>query len=66
MISAKNLKRSKRQYRTTVISLVVAIAVFISLSTFLNQAKRVIVMQYADYGFDVEVYPGMIGNEVIF
>ena len=63
VISAKNLKRSKRQYRTTVISLVVAIAVFISLSTFLNQAKRVIVMQYADYGFDVEVYPGMIGNE---
>ncbi len=58
VISAKNLKRNRRQYRTTVISLVLAVAVFISLSTFLSQAKKLVVLQYKDVGYDVEIYCG--------
>ncbi len=37
-ISYKNMKRNKKKYRTTVISLIVSIFVFIALSTFVNLA----------------------------
>ncbi len=37
-ISYKNLKRNKKKYRTTVISLVVSVFVFIALSSFMNLA----------------------------
>ena len=37
-ISYKNMKRNKKKYRTTVISLIVSIFVFIALSTFINLA----------------------------
>lgn len=37
-ISYKNLKRNKRKYRTTVISIVVSSFVFIALSSFMNMA----------------------------
>ena len=37
-ISYKNIKRNKKKYRTTVISLIVSIFVFIALSTFINVA----------------------------
>ncbi len=37
-ISYKNMKRNKRRYRTTVISLIVSIFVFIALSTFITVA----------------------------
>ncbi len=35
-ISYKNLKRNKKKYRTTVISIVVSVFVFIALSSFMN------------------------------
>lgn len=37
-ISYKNLKRNKKKYRTTVISIVVSVSVFIALSYFMNAA----------------------------
>ncbi len=37
-ISYKNLKRNKRKYRTTVISMIVSVATFIALSSFMNMA----------------------------
>ena len=37
-ISYKNLKRNKKKYRTTVISIVVSVFVFIALSSFMNMA----------------------------
>ena len=37
-ISYKNLKRNKSKYRTTVISIVVSVVVFISLSAFMSMA----------------------------
>lgn len=36
-LAYKNLRRSKKKYRTTVISLAVSIFIFISMSTFLNE-----------------------------
>lgn len=35
-ISYKNLKRSRKKYRTTVISIVVSVTIFISLTAFMN------------------------------
>lgn len=37
-LAYKNLKRSKKKYRTTVISLAVSVFVFIAMSSFLNEA----------------------------
>ena len=37
-ISFKNLKRNRKKYRTTVISLVVSVFVFIALSSFINMS----------------------------
>ncbi len=37
-ISYKNLKRNKKKYRTTVISIAVSVFVFIALSSFMNMA----------------------------
>ena len=35
-ISVKNIKRNKKKYRTTVLSIIVSVFVFISLSSFMN------------------------------
>ena len=56
VIAAKNLKRSRRKYRTTVISLVVSIAVFIALSSFVTMGQRIIGTQYTDYSYNLRVY----------
>ena len=37
-LSYKNLKRNKKKYRTTVISIIVSVAVFIALTSFMNFA----------------------------
>ena len=37
-ISYKNLKRNKKKYRTTIISIILSVSVFIALSTFINLA----------------------------
>ncbi len=37
-ISYKNLKRNKKKYRTTVISIIVSVATFIALSSFMSMA----------------------------
>ena len=41
-ISYKNLKRNKKKYRTTVISIVVSVFVFIALSSFMSMAFDVV------------------------
>ena len=58
VIASKNLKRNKKKYRTTVISLVVSIAIFISLSSFLEYGKKMTNMYYTDIGYNIVVYGG--------
>ena len=58
VIASKNLKRNKKKYRTTVISLVVSIAIFISLSSFLEYGKKITNMYYTDIGYNIAVYGG--------
>lgn len=40
-IAYKNLKRSKKRYRTTVISIIVTVAMFISISTFIEYGMKI-------------------------
>lgn len=39
-IAYKNLKRNKKKYRTTVISIVVSVSIFIAMSSFMNYAFK--------------------------
>ncbi len=55
-ISYKNLKRSRKKYRTTVISIVVCTAVFIALSSFINYAFKVVGLDYDSYNYNLEVH----------
>ncbi|MBQ8472471.1 MAG: FtsX-like permease family protein [Bacilli bacterium] len=57
VIAYKNLKRSKKKYRTTVISLVVSILTFITMNTFINYAFSLSGVYYTDYNYDILVYP---------
>ena len=55
VIASKNLKRSKKKYRTTVISLVVSIFIFISLSSFLSIGLKAGGLYYRDFKFNMYV-----------
>lgn len=55
VIASKNLKRSKKKYRTTVISLVVSISIFIALSSFLGYGKKMTGVYYTDLGYNISV-----------
>ena len=61
-IAYKNLKRNKKKYRTTVISLVVSITVFISLSTFLNYAFGMTGIYYKEMNYNVTIYSSYQNN----
>lgn len=58
VIASKNLKRNKKKYRTTVISLVVSIAIFVSLSSFLEYGKKMTGMYYTKMGYNMSVNGG--------
>ena len=61
VIASKSLKRSKKKYRTTVISLVVSIVVFISLSAFINYGFKTSEVMFTEMDYNVSVYAE--GNE---
>lgn len=55
VIAYKNLKRTKKRNRTTVISIVVSVAVFISLTTFIDYGFKLSGIYYEDLGYDISV-----------
>jgi len=55
VIAYKNLKRSKRKYRTTVISLIVSICTFISLNTFITYGLNTTGLYYEDLDYNLVV-----------
>ena len=54
-IAYKNLKRNRKKYRFTVLSLVVSIFVFISLASFLNYGFFMTNQYYADLNYNIAV-----------
>ena len=61
-IAYKNLRRNKKKYRTTVISLVVSITVFISLNTFLNYAFGITGTYYQEMNYNVSIFASYKGD----
>ena len=59
-ISIKNLKRNKKKYRTTVISIIVSVSIFIALYSFVDLAfletKHELKIQ--EYNLSLSAYPG--------
>lgn len=60
VLAYKNLKRSKKKYKTTVVSLTVSIFVFISMFYFVNEGFEQAGMYYQDYDYNIVVYNGGI------
>lgn len=57
-ISYKNMKRNKRKYRTTIISIILSTSIFIALSYFMNTTFRIIKDEVTniDYNIIVDEY----------
>lgn len=55
VIAYKNLKRSRKKYRTTVISIVLSVATFVGLSSFISYGEKAAGTMYADSGIDLVV-----------
>lgn len=58
VIASKNLKRSRQKYRTTVISIVVSVAIFVGLSSFVADSKRIVAEIFPSYNADYLVTNG--------
>lgn len=55
VLAYKNLKRSKKKYRTTVVSLIVSIFVFISMFTFINEGFKQSGNYYQNYDYNYRI-----------
>lgn len=55
-ISYKNLKRNKKKYRTTVISIIVSVSVFIALASFINMAFDTVEDELKISEYNVSLY----------
>lgn len=54
-IAYKNLKRSKKKYRTTVISIIITVAMFISISTFIEYGMKITGDHFKDIPYNITV-----------
>lgn len=55
-IAYKNLKRSKKKYRTTVISIIVSVVTFIAISSFIDFGFKMSGSYYSEIGYNVTIY----------
>lgn len=57
VLAYKNLKRSKKKYKTTVISIAVSICIFITMNAFINNMFSFTSGYYEDYDYNVWLMP---------
>ena len=57
-IAQKNLKRSRNRYRTTVISIVTSIVVFIGIASFMSYGHETVNLFYEDTGANFTIMDG--------
>lgn len=62
-VSYKNLKRNNKKYRTTVISIIVCVSVFIALYSFMNLAFKTVDMQYGSLNHNLEIQVNIDNKE---
>ncbi len=58
VISYKNLKRNKKKYRTTVISIVISVSVFIGLYYFMNMAFSILDLEVGSSDANIQLIIG--------
>jgi len=56
VIAEKNMKRSRKKYRTSVISLTLGVAVFVGVSAFVGYGKKLVGRVYTSYDCNLEVW----------
>ncbi len=68
VIAGKNLRRNRKKYRTTVVSLVLSISVFIGLSSFVGYMKAELQdnLSSADYNIRVAIPNGDKGRKEVY
>lgn len=62
-IAYKNLKRSRKKYRTTVISIIVSIVIFISISSFIQYGFKMSEAYYTEMNYNYMVFVQENENE---
>lgn len=55
VIAYKNLKRSKKKYRTTVVSIAISVFIFIATSTLITYAFEAMGGYYEDYDYNIKI-----------
>ena len=55
VIAYKNLKRSRKKYKTTVVSIAISVFVFISTSTLITYAFKAMAGYYEEYNYNIKV-----------
>jgi putative ABC transport system permease protein len=55
VVSYKNIKRNKRKYRTTVVSIVICTATFIAISYFMSMAFDLVKQEAGEYDYNLSV-----------
>lgn len=55
VLAYKNLKRSKKKYRTTVISLAISVMAFISMNTFISETYKVFGIYYQEFDYNLGI-----------
>lgn len=67
VIAHKNIKRSRKKYRTTVISIVLSVATFVGLSSFMSYAFKTTDLQFnnVDFNFAITNAPREMDKAVI-
>ena len=55
-IAYKNLKRSKKKYRTTVVSIIVSIVIFIAISSFIDYGFKMTANYYTERDYNIALY----------
>lgn len=56
VLAYKNLKRSKKKYKTTVISITVSIFIFITMNSFITNVFDFAGDYYEDYDYNIKIY----------
>lgn len=55
-IAYKNLKRSKKKYRTTVVSIIVSVVIFIAISSFIEYGFKMSGAYYTELNYNYAIY----------
>ena len=60
-IAWKNMKRSKRQYRATIVSLVLSVTIFLAASTAVGSMSREVSEMFAEKGYNLSISTDLNG-----